>query len=205
MSTKFCKARVMETTITEGSEAVLQLLGAPQGYQSFWQAFGQSGGANQSCYYAIHDQEGWEYGIGVINSASQLTRTLVIAIGYTAFNVAPATLGEGIKNVYCAIPPEAVHMRGSVPLTLNDSTPDLLGGNVFVEANNLTTTIVSFDSGVIDGKVITILFTTGNTTIQHNSNIKLVGGSNFTGTANDTLRLVCIGGVCYEKSRSVNA
>jgi hypothetical protein len=44
----------------------------------------------------------------------------------------------------------------------------------------------------------------GNTTIDHNAGIRLSGGSDFVGTANDTLTLISRGGIWYEVSRSVN-
>lgn len=206
MSYSYCKARVRETTRVEGSDVIADLLGAPSGYQSFWQAFGQSLTVAQDCYYAIVEEggEGWEYGLGEINNAGQLDRQVVIATGYSSFGGSRLSLLDGTKHVYSAIPPEAVHMRGDLPLPINDTTPFVLGGNVFVEQNSSSTTITAFDNG-IDGKVLTIIFTSGNTTIQHNSNIKLSGGSNFVGTANDVIRLIRIGSVWYEKSRSVNA
>jgi hypothetical protein len=58
--------------------------------------------------------------------------------------------------------------------------------------------------GGVDGQKITCLFTNGNTTIQHNSSIKLKGGVNYTGQANEILVLENFEGVWYEVSRSAN-
>ena len=86
----------------------------------------------------------------------------------------------------------------------SDTTPSVKTGNVWRANNGSTTTITQFDDG-IDGQQIVILFTNSNTTIQENANIKLSGGTNFVGTAEDILCLVKVNAVWYEKSRSINA
>jgi hypothetical protein len=90
-----------------------------------------------------------------------------------------------------------------ITFTNGDTTPSVSGGYFFVEANTGATTITNFDDAQ-DGQEIPILFTTGNTTIQDNANIQLVGGANFVGSANDILKLKRVGTVFYEVSRSVN-
>ena len=93
----------------------------------------------------------------------------------------------------------------SLPVTFTDqdSTPAVSGGNVFVEANTAGTTISDFDSPT-DGQQITVVFTTGNTTIQHGAGvIELNGSVNFTGADGNTLTLISVSGVWYEIGRSV--
>jgi hypothetical protein len=75
--------------------------------------------------------------------------------------------------------------------------------NVLAVGNTQATTITNFTAGET-GQELTVVFTTGNTTIQHNANIKLAGGVDFAATNNDTLTLMHVDGVWYEKCRSVN-
>lgn len=86
--------------------------------------------------------------------------------------------------------------------TASDATPSVAGAEVFSTANALATTITQFDDG-FDGQNITVKVD-ANTTVQHNANIKLAGGVDYVGTANDTITLVRISSVWYEKARSVN-
>lgn len=94
---------------------------------------------------------------------------------------------------------------GSVPgiYTAGDTTPSVDGIHVLSVANGSATTITHFDDGK-EGQRILLRFADANTTIQHNVNIKLSGGSNFVSTANDTLSLMNVSGVWYEVGRSVN-
>ena len=84
-----------------------------------------------------------------------------------------------------------------------NTTPTVLAGNWFKEANTGATAISAFDDA-INGQTITILFTTGNTTITDGSNLNLSGGADFTGSADDILTLRFDGTKWYEISRSVN-
>lgn len=187
--------RVRETTTTSGT-GTLQLLGAPVGYQSFLSAFGNG----NRCFYFILDGTDWEYGLGTINSSSQLARTTFINSSTGSL----LNLSVGPSTVYCAIVPEICLNNGSNLFSNGDTTPSVkTGAHMWRENNTGATTITDFDDDW-DGMVITILFTTANTTIQHNANIRLSGGANFTSTANDTMRLVAYSGVWYELSRSVN-
>ena len=86
---------------------------------------------------------------------------------------------------------------------IGDTTPSVARGNVWKEVNTGATVITAFDDA-LDSQEITILFTTGNTTITDGASLQLAGGVNFVGTANDILALIRIGTVWFEKSRSVN-
>jgi len=73
-----------------------------------------------------------------------------------------------------------------------------------VTNNSIDTTI----SEIIDatpGNEITILFNDDYTTIQHNNNIKLSGGIDFTGNVDDTLTLQFLNDKWVELSRSLNS
>jgi hypothetical protein len=82
-----------------------------------------------------------------------------------------------------------------------DTTPSVSTSNVFKEANTGSTTITNFDDGSA-GQMITIIFTTANTTLSDSGNLKLAGG--LTGSADDTITLVYDGTNWFEVSRSVN-
>lgn len=83
-----------------------------------------------------------------------------------------------------------------------DATPDISDGHIFSTANTGATTITTFDGSANNHEFVVKV--DANTTIQHGSTIKLAGGANFVGTANDTISFVNISGVFYEKCRSVN-
>ena len=85
-----------------------------------------------------------------------------------------------------------------------DTTPTVANGNLFKASNTGATSITAFDDGV-NGQVIRIIFTNGNTTIVAGANMKLAAGLNLVGTADDTLSLVFDGTSWFELSRSVNA
>jgi hypothetical protein len=85
-----------------------------------------------------------------------------------------------------------------------DATPDVAGGDVFLEANTGgATSITAFPSGA-QGQRITIIFSTGNTTLVDAAGLQLAGGANFVASANDVIVLIFSGAVWYEVSRSVN-
>lgn len=80
---------------------------------------------------------------------------------------------------------------------------DVSNGNLFQFANTGSTTVTTFTGGQ-SGQTITLILD-ANTTIQASSALRLAGGVNFVGTASDTLTLVLVSGVWYERSRSLNA
>jgi len=95
----------------------------------------------------------------------------------------------------------ALIFASPITLTVDSTTPDVSGGNVFVTANTVATSITTFTNGT-DGQVIFIVFGDANTTVDELTNIKLSAA--FTSTADDTMTLVFVGGDWYEVSRSVN-
>lgn len=85
-----------------------------------------------------------------------------------------------------------------------DTTPSVTGHKIW-KTNTSVVTITNFDDAY-DGKELTIIFVNSNVTIQNNTNIKLAGGSDFNGSADDTLKLVYdrTTNVWFEQSRSLN-
>ena len=75
-----------------------------------------------------------------------------------------------------------------------DTTPDITGIRVFKTANTSPIVITDFDGGV-NGDWIEIHFEDGNTTIQHNANIKIRFGVDFAAAQFDVLTCRLIGGV----------
>lgn len=152
-------------------------------------------------YYTIVNSNGeWETGLGSINGSGVLTRTKVFQ---STNSGAAVNFSAGTKEVYCAIPPAALHNAGVIAFANADTTPSVKNGHAFVVSNSGGTTITNFDDG-IDGQQITLSFLDSNTTIQHNANVRLSGGSNFGATSNDTISLVFYNNLWYEMSRSVN-
>jgi hypothetical protein len=111
--------RVLETCTSPGTGTVT-LLGAVTGYQSFSSGVGNG----NTCYYAIADQSGanWEVGIGTYSSSGNtLARTTIFSSSNAGSTVNFAT---GTQNVYVTYPAEqAVYSNGvnivgpsSVPL-----------------------------------------------------------------------------------------
>lgn len=93
------KDRVQETCAAPGTGTVT-LLGAALGYQSFSAAIG----ANNTTFYAIADQGGanWEVGLGTIGSGgTTLARTTILA----SSNGGSATnFSSGVQNIWCDYP-----------------------------------------------------------------------------------------------------
>jgi hypothetical protein len=95
-----------------------------------------------------------------------------------------------------------------IPFTDGDTTPAMNIGRHYYVNNTSGTTITRFDA-VINGEEYILEFANGNTTIQNGARIFLAGGSNFVGSSNDFLRLLCTDDtagstIMKELSRSVN-
>jgi hypothetical protein len=83
--------------------------------------------------------------------------------------------------------------------TAGDTTPNVDGISFMYVANSGATSITQFDNGV-NGQELTLLFADGNTTITR-ANAYLQGGSDYTSSANSTLKLVSYGNKWYEIAR----
>lgn len=78
-----------------------------------------------------------------------------------------------------------------------DASPSVLTGTMFNCANSMATNVTNFDDGV-DGKTITIRFTTGNTTIKQGASINNQSGGDVTVTVNTIKSYSRFSGVWYE-------
>jgi hypothetical protein len=86
-------------------------------------------------------------------------------------------------------------------LTVNSATPSVIAGNNFKADNSLATTITNFANGT-EGQEITVYFVNSVTTIQHGASITLSGGKDYLGVTQTALKLIQIGSVWFEVSRS---
>jgi hypothetical protein len=90
--------------------------------------------------------------------------------------------------------------------TPGDTTPSVRGCSFLSITNASPTTITNLDGPAENGQVVTLFFNDSNTTINRD-NALLAGGSNFTGSASDTLtlRYISASSVWVELCRSVNS
>jgi hypothetical protein len=82
-------------------------------------------------------------------------------------------------------------------LTVDSTTPSVLEGNLFTEANTAATTISNFTSGR-NGQEIKVITTSANTTLANNSNIQTTTGVNKPLAANRVYTLVFNGVKWFE-------
>ena len=104
------KDRVQETTTSPGTGDAT-LLGAVTGFQTFSSAIGNG----NTCYYAIADQGGpnWEVGLGTyVSSGNVLQRTTVLSS--SAGGTTKANFSSGTQTVFVTYPAEkSVNLDGS--------------------------------------------------------------------------------------------
>ena len=67
-------------------------------------------------------------------------------------------------------------------------------------ADTAATTVTGIASAA-ETQQLVIVATNSNTTIQHNTGIRLAGGTNFAMSTGTTLSLICVGGTWYETGR----
>ena len=135
------KDRVLETCSAPGTGAVT-LLGAVTGYQAF-----STVGNGNTCYYAIADQSGsnWEVGIGTYaTSGNTLTRTTILSSSNAGSTVNFAT---GTQNVFLTYPSERSVNLSSAALTSGRvtyaTTDGLLTDNANMTFNGTTLTLAN--------------------------------------------------------------
>ena len=104
------KDRVLETCTSPGTGTVT-LLGAVTGYQSF-----STVGNGNTCYYAIADQSGanWEVGIGTYSSSGTLARTTILSSSNSNNLV---NFSTGSQNVFLTYPSSRSVNLSSAALT----------------------------------------------------------------------------------------
>lgn len=114
------KDRVLETCNSPGTGTVT-LLGAVTGYQTFNAAVG----TGNTCYYAIADQSGnnWEVGVGTFTAPASLGRTTVLASsnGGSVVNFA-----IGVQNVFLTYPADKAVTTDTLayPPAIGATTPN---------------------------------------------------------------------------------
>jgi hypothetical protein len=81
-----------------------------------------------------------------------------------------------------------------------DTTPSILNKTFWLASNSLATSITDFDDEIEDGNVITILFTTANTTIVNGATIRNRSAANITPATNATHSYIMRSGVWHETS-----
>ena len=76
-----------------------------------------------------------------------------------------------------------------------DTTPTIVGGKHWKTANTGATTITDFDDTPGDGYHIRVYINDDYTTISHNANIDLPGGTSQTFLTGDVMEFLSVGGV----------
>jgi hypothetical protein len=97
--------RVKDTTTTTGAGTLTLANSPPSGFQSFNAGIGDG----NSCYYAIEEQSGvnWEVGIGTYtNSGTTLSRDTILGSSNSG---AAVVFAAGTKNVYVPLPKAALY------------------------------------------------------------------------------------------------
>jgi hypothetical protein len=84
------------------------------------------------------------------------------------------------------LPPATIPQLLSQNSSNNSTTPDVRGVSIVQEAYSASRTITAINNAS-PGVPFTIMFTTGNVTIQNNASIKLAGGVDFVATASDSI------------------
>jgi hypothetical protein len=90
-----------------------------------------------------------------------------------------------------------------VTFNVNDATPKVDEGTVFLGNYSSATNVTDFDNWY-SGQVIHVRFTNANATLVHGASLNLAAAVNWTPAGGDMITLVCYSGVWYELSRSVN-
>lgn len=114
------KDRVLETCNSPGTGTVT-LLGAVTGYQTFNAAVG----TGNTCYYAIADQSGnnWEVGIGTFTAPSSLGRTTILA---SSNGTSVVNFAIGTQNVFLTYPADKAVTTDTLayPPAIGATTPN---------------------------------------------------------------------------------
>jgi hypothetical protein len=135
------KDRVLETCTSPGTGTVT-LLGAVTGYQSF-----STVGNGNTCYYAIADQNGanFEVGIGTYSSAGTLARTTVLSSSNSGNLV---NFSTGSQNIFLTYPSSRSVNLSSAALTSGRVTFATTDG-LLTDSSKLTFDTSNLTVGVI--------------------------------------------------------
>jgi len=159
------KDRVLETCTSPGT-GTITLLGAVTGYQAF-----STVGNGNTCYYAIADQNGanWEVGIGTYSSGT-LARTTVLS----SSNAGSLTnFSTGSQNVFLTYPSERSVNLSSAALTSGRVAYATTDGLLTDSANLVFNgTNLGIGTGVTPNKPLTIY------KVSDDAEIRLQAGTN---------------------------
>ena len=200
MSTVHLRPRVAEYTTTTGT-GTYQLTGAQgAGYQTFLAAFGNG----VRCYYFVADGQGlYEYGLGTINSSSQLARTTILG---GSSGLSAVSWAAGTKTVICAIPPGTCGCAGVFDVPDGQTSISIFNCRVCRFNNSGTPTVTAFTGGIDGQELLLVNISSNNVTIQAGASLKLEGGSNQTLGQHDAMHLVFYNSVWYQVGpKSINA
>ena len=182
--------RVQETCAAPGT-GVVTLLGAATGYKSFSAGIG----ANNTTFYAIADQGGsnWEVGLGTIGATGlTLTRTTVFSSSNAGSLV---NFSVGIQNIWCDYPAKyavltglgnSEFVSGTAMLFVQSTAP--IGWTKVTTYNDYALRIVSGTAGSGGSVAFSAAFSNGNvgsttlSTSQIPNHYHSVLSSGFAGT-----------------------
>lgn len=89
--------------------------------------------------------------------------------------------------------------QGVRTLASADATPSASGASILVTANSGATTITGIDDGQ-RGWQIVIIAGDANTTLQHGSNLQLIGNANWTMASGDVVVFVTEDGTVWRET-----
>ena len=92
---------------------------------------------------------------------------------------------------------------GAYNLTDNSTTPSVLRAGLYIANNSSATSITDFTDGV-QGQVLMINASNGNTTLVQSAALRLAGGVNKTMASGDVIQFVRFQNVWYQMSYSTN-
>lgn len=202
------KDRVQETTTSPGTGDAT-LLGAVTGFQTFSSAIGNG----NTCYYAIADQGGanWEVGLGTyVSSGNVLQRTTVFSS--SAGGTTKANFSSGTQSIFVTYPAEkSVNLDGTGNVSaLGTVTSGVWAGTTIAVAYGGTGTTTSTGSGSVvlsNSPALTTpnLGTPSAITLTNGSGLPLatgVSGTLPTGNGGTGLTSFTTNGAVYATSTS---
>jgi hypothetical protein len=142
---------------------------------------------------------------GVVHTGDQV-RFRVTANSYDYSNNNISNLNQIGKDQFgdsYVLQGSAIRSDRTIGEITTGTTPDISDYRTYELSLSGATDITDFTGGKSDD-IRYFIFTNSNATIKHGTTIKLAGGSDFNGTANDTLQLIYDGSIWYEVCRSVN-
>jgi len=119
-----------------------------------------------------------------------------ILLSSTSVNAFPYFSGYSLSSA-------ELQSFGSNILTDNSTTPSVVRAGIYLASNTSATSITNFADGV-EGQVLMINATNGNTTLVNGASLRLASATNKTMATRDVIQLVKQSGVWYQMSYSTN-